>query len=169
MRDPSDYAGKAVRLRQDAAELGGHQAEVVDWYERTGGGIPWRFAEDDPRTENYRIRSGLGGLPDDNDVLFARVDGMGQLIHVTEIEGYTAPTTSPSGPSLPDERAIGKPCPGCGKPIEREHLVAKLAIGPGADKEARAAAKAGGTFACVYVDIHWACRTGDESYEQAEG
>lgn len=170
MRDPSDYAGKTVRLRADAAELGGHRAEVVDWYERLGDGVSWRDNPGDPRTENYRMRRGLGGLPDDDDVLFARVDGMGQLIHVTEIEGYTPSRTNPNGPALPDEGAIGKPCPGCGEPIKAQGLVAKLAIGPGADREARALAKAGGTnWQCVYVDVHWACRTGDESYENAEG
>src|SRR5262249_37611755 len=130
----------------------------------------WReaLAADDARAIGYSVRRGLGGLPDDDDVLFARVDGMGQLIHVTEIEGYVAPTANPGGPALPDERAIGKPCPGCGEPIEREQLVAKLPIGPGADKQARALARAGGTgWPCVYADVHWACRTGDESYEKA--
>jgi hypothetical protein len=102
MRDPSDYAGKTVRLRPDAAELGGQQAEVVDWYERLGDGVSWRDNPGDPRAENYRLRHALGGLPDDDDVLFARVDGMGQLIHLTEIEGYIAPTPGPGGPAQPN-------------------------------------------------------------------
>lgn len=169
MRDPSPYAGKTVRLRADAAELGGHQAEVVDWYERLGDGISWMEADGDPRAIGYSVRRGLGALPGDDDVLFSRVDGMGQLIHVSEIEGYTQPPANPNGPARPDERAIGKPCPGCGLPIEREDLVAKLAIGPGGDKAARAAARAGDTgWPCVYVDVHWACRTGDESYQASE-
>jgi hypothetical protein len=168
MRDPSDYAGKTVRLRPDAAELGGQQAEVVDWYERLGDGVSWRDNPGDPRAENYRLRHALGGLPDDDDVLFARVDGMGQLIHLTEIEGYIAPTPGPGGPAQPNPGAIGALCPGCHRPIKREDLVAKVAIGPGADPVARALAKAGGTgWACVFVDVHWACRTGDEQYEQA--
>jgi hypothetical protein len=168
MRDPSPYAGKTVRLRLDAAELGGQPAEVIDWYQRTGSGVSWHDNPNDPRAQNYTIRRGLGGMPDDDEVLFARVDGMGQLVHVSEIEGYTTPEVNAGGPSLPDERAIGQACPGCSGPILHEHLVAKIAIGPGADKQARAAAKIGGTFDCVYVDVHWACRTGDESYEQAE-
>ena len=106
MRDPSDYAGKTVRLRPDAAELGGHQAEIVDWYELTGDRLPWRDNPGDPRTGNYTVRRGLGGLPDDNDVLFARVDGMVQLIHVTEIEGGPQPVKP------------GQPCPACGQIIQ---------------------------------------------------
>jgi hypothetical protein len=170
MRDPSPYAGQTVRLQPDAAELGGHQAEVADWYDRTGDGVSWRDNPADPRVQNYTIRRALGGLPDDDEVLFARVDGMGQLIHVTEVEGYAPPPANPNGPAPADERAIGKPCPGCDQPIRREDVVAKLPIGPGGDRDARAKAKTGGTdWPCVYVDVHWSCRTGDESYEKAEG
>jgi len=168
MRDPSPYAGKTVRLRPGAAELGGHRADVVDWYDRLGGGVSWRDNPGDPRAQNYAIRRGLGNLPDDDDVLFARVDGMGQLIHVTEIEGYIPAAASPGTPAQPNEAAIGQLCPGCRRPIKRGDTVAQVAIGPGLDPDARAAAKAGLTgWACVYVDVHWACRTGDESYEQA--
>jgi len=170
MRDPSDYAGKTVRLRPDAAELGGHRAEVVDWYERTGTGVSWHDNPSDPRAQNYAIRRALGNLPYDDDVLFARVDGMGQLIHVTEIEGYIAAGPNPNTPGPPDQQAIGQLCPGCGRPIKHGDMVAKIAIGPGLDPVVRAAAKAGQTgWLCVYVDVHWACRTGDEQYEQAEG
>jgi hypothetical protein len=106
MRDPSPYAGQTVRLRPDAAELGGHQAEVVDWYERLGDKVPWRDNPGDPRAQGYTVRHGLGGLPDDDEVLFARVDGMGQLIHLSEIVG------APVGP------APGQPCPTCGQTVK---------------------------------------------------
>jgi len=168
MRDPSPYAGKKVRLRRDAVELGGHQADVVDWYDRLGDGVSWRDNPGDPRAQGYAIRRGLGNLPDDDDVLFARVDGMGQLIHVTEIEGYIAAAPDANSPGPPDPQAIGQLCPGCHRPIKHGDMVAKLAIGPGLDPVARAAARAGQTgWACVFVDVHWACRTGDEQYEQA--
>lgn len=166
MRDPSPYAGRTVKLRPDAAELGGHLAEVVDWYARTGAGIGWRAALEagDPRAQGYAIRRGLGGLPDDDDVLMARVDGMGALIHVTEIEGATTPTPAPGGPKLADARAVGLPCPACAVPLTGRDMVAVILLGPGADPDARAAARAGREYPAVAVELHWACRTGDDSY-----
>lgn len=170
MRDPSLYAGQTVQLRADAAELGGQPCEIVDWYERTGAGKTWRQAleEGDPRAQGYAVRRGLGKLPLDDEVLFGRVDGMGQLIHVSEIQGASGATQTSNGPALANQDAVGKPCPGCGKPIKDTDLVAKVPIGPGADVAARARARVGRAgWKCVYVDVHWACRTGDESYEKA--
>lgn len=165
MRDPSPYAGKTVRLRADAAELGGHDVEVVDWYERTNGGSSWRSSiDDDPRAQGYSVRRGLGGLPDDDEVLFGRVDGMGQLVHLTEIEGATAPHQTRTGPALPDLRAVGQDCPACGGPIQETDLVAVMPLGPGSDPQARANARVGLPFECVHIAVHWPCATGDESY-----
>ena len=164
MRDPSPYAGQTVRLRADAAELGGYQAEVVDWYERTGDRVSWHDNPGDPRVQNYTIRRGLGQLPDDDEVLFARVDGMGQLIHVTEVDGYAPEQVNPRGPAQVDLRAVGQECPACKVPLAEGDWTAVLPIGPGADPAARTNARAGLPFESVVIEIHWACHTGDESY-----
>lgn len=165
MRDPSPYAGRTVRLRADAAELGGQTVEVVDWYERTGQGRPWREAlqSGEPRAVGYSVRRGLGGLPDDDEVLFGRVDGMGQIVHVTELEGV-APAQPSAAPKQVSEQEIGSPCLGCGVALEEGDMVAALRIGPGANPEARAECQAGRPYEAVMADIHWACATGDESY-----
>lgn len=167
MREPSPYAGQTVRLRADAAELGGHQAEIVDWYERTADGQAWHDRIDtDPRAQGYAIRRGLGGLVDDDDVLFARVDGLGQLVHVTEIEGAPQPQVARqrTGPSLVNKAAVGHPCPACQVPLVDGDQVAVIPVGPGADPAARRNARAGLPYECVHIEAHWACVTGDESY-----
>lgn len=168
MRDPSPYAGRTVRLRADAAELGGHNIEVVDWYERTGQSMAWRdaLAAGDPRAQGYAVRRGLAGLPDDDEVLFGRVDGMGQIVHLSEIEGAVSSSPMPAGPKPADERAIGQDCPACGVPLAAGDMVMVVPLGPGPDPEARAAARSGLPYQAVVVELHWPCATGDESYSR---
>jgi hypothetical protein len=170
MRDPSPYAGQTVRLRETAAELGGHECEVVDWYERVGQSVTWREALEagDPRAQNYAIRRGLGGLPDDDDVLFGRVDGMGQLIHRSEIDGASTPPPQRGGPRPVHPDAVGQLCPACGEPLVNGDIVAAIPLGPGPNPQARVNARAGLPFECVHVDVHWPCATGDEDYRIAE-
>jgi hypothetical protein len=167
MRDPSPYAGRTVRLKATAAELGGHDVLVVDWYDRTGGGARWsETVGSDPRATGYAVRRGLAGLPDDDQVLFGRIDGMGQLIHVTEIEGEVDQARpDPRGPQAADDQAVGQPCPACRIPLAAGDMVAVLILGPGLDPAARANAAAGLPFEGVVTEVHWACATGDERYE----
>jgi hypothetical protein len=170
MRDPSPYAGRKVRLKSAAAELGGHDFQCVDWFANTGQLVGWREALEagDPRAMGYAVRRGLGGLPEDDEVLFGRVDGMGQLVHVTEIEGHAGTQPDPRGPKPADERAVGLPCPACQIKLTAKDIVALLVLGPGRDSEARVQARAGLPFQGVAVELHWACVTGDEQYERRE-
>lgn len=169
MRDPSPYAGHTVTLRLDAVEIGGQSCDVVDWYERTNNGRTWKDAAEnaptDRRAQSYTVRRGLAGLPDDDEVLFARVDGMGRIIHVTEIQGYTAPSVDPNAPTLVDDRAVGLPCPACTVALVAGDMVATVLLGPGVDEQAREACRNGLDYQGVYAQLHWACRTGDESYQ----
>jgi len=169
MRDPSPYAGKTVRIRADAVDIGGLSADVADWYENTGRRIPWKaaLAQNDPRAISYNVHRGMAGLPDDNDVLFATVDGMGRIIHASEIDGYTpTPPTPVAGPSDVSASEIGVPCPACLVPLLAGDKVAAVALGPGINPAARAHARNGQPYEAVMVELHWACRTGDESYQQ---
>jgi hypothetical protein len=124
MRDPSPYAGQTVKLRPDAAELGGHTAEVVDWHERMD--LPQESAG--IKAEEYRMRAAMAGLPDDGETLYARVDGMMRIIH--------------------------------------GQMVTVVVLGPGADPQARAAARDRKPYNAAAIDVHWACATGDESYDR---
>lgn len=163
MRDPSDYAGKTVRLRADAPELGGHTAEVVDWWEIAK--LKLVAAAVDFKAQDYGIRAALAGLPVDDDLLYARVDGMMRIIHVTEIEGY-APPISELKPAALEARDIGATCPACERPIRGGDMVAILVLGPGTDPAERAKALAGEPYNAAVIEVHWACRTGDERYER---
>lgn len=172
MRDPSPYAGQTVKLRADARELGGQQAEVIDWYENWNDGVSWRDPENsDVRAAGYRMRRAMAGLPEDEDVFVAQVDGLRQLIHLTEIEGATVPEAAPAGskptPVSPSE--VGEPCLACRVPLADGDMVAVLVLGPGADPAERFKARHGIDYNAQAVELHWACRTGDESYQRAEG
>jgi hypothetical protein len=168
MRDPSPYAGTTVQLRADAVEVGGLPAEVVDWYENTGSHITWHeaYQQGDFRAQSYYNRRALAGLPDDDEVLLTRVDGMMRIIHVTEVAGYVPPP-APDGPSLVSDSEIGQPCPACQVPFAAGDQVAVLVLGPGGDPAARAACLAGQAYQGVAIELHWACRTGDTQYESA--
>lgn len=168
MRDTSPYAGKTVRLRVAAVELGGYDVQVVDWYENIGNKVKWRDAIGrDPRAEGYNLRHGLAGLPDDDDVLFGRVDGMGQIIHRTEIEGEQAAPATIYGPKPADSREVGRPCPACQRVLVEGDTVSVHVLGPGPNQAARRKAREGKPFEGIAVELHWACATGDESYEAA--
>jgi hypothetical protein len=168
LRDHSPYAGGTVRLKDTAAELGGQQAEVVDWYANAAGRT-WRQALEagDPKADGYNIRHGLGGLPDDDDVLLARVDGITQLIHRTEIDGEAADQGIPGREPQPvSESEVGQPCAACGSDLAAGDMVAPVVLGPGGDPAARSNARSGQPFNAAVIEIHWACATGDEQYER---
>lgn len=172
MRETSPYAGQTVTIRGDARDIGGLPAVVADWYVNTGQHVTWEqaLAAGDFRAQSYANRRAQAALPDDDDVLLARVDGMNMLIHVTEISGYQAPITAPTAPAPApvSDSEIGVPCPACLVPLATGDMVAVLLLGPGADPVARAAALAGEAYDAVAVEMHWACRTGDETYQLAE-
>jgi hypothetical protein len=167
VRDPSPYAGTTVQIRPGMPEIGGLSADVVDWYERTSGGLSWRDAvTTDSRADSYAIRRAMGELPDDDNVLSARVDGMSRLIHCTEIVGEQTAVDAQFGPTPVRESEIGVPCPACAVPLVAGVMVAVRQLGPGADPQARADAHAGLPYQAVTVELHWACATGDVSYEE---
>lgn len=159
MRDPSPYAGQTVKLRPDTAELGGHPAEVVDWWDNAKTKLV--AAAVDFKIQDYVVR---GGQVDD-DMLYARVDGMMRIIHVTEIEGYAPPIEAVKAGPI-EARDVGATCPACEQPIRAGQMVAVLILGPGADPDERAKARAGEPYAAAAIDVHWPCRTGDESYDR---
>jgi hypothetical protein len=165
MRDPSPYAGQTVKLRP-GGDYGDLPAAVVDWYERTGTGVSWHDAiATDPRAQSYAMRRAMADLPDDDDVLFARVDGMGQLIHRTEINGETSTTEAQYGPRPVSPSEVGQPCAACLGLLADGDTVAVRPLGPGGDAQARANARAGLPYAAATIELHWACATGDEQYQ----
>lgn len=60
---------------------------VEDWWDRLTGGS-WMFAEGNPAALQYAMRSGLKGLPIDNEALYGHIEspgGLGMIIHVSEL------------------------------------------------------------------------------------
>jgi hypothetical protein len=168
MPDASPHAGRTVQLRADSFGFSGARAEVADWY-TTVAGRTWReaLADADPKADGYNIRRAQAGLPDDDDVLFARVDGVMQIVHRTEIEGETPAQPQQArpasgGPKPVDERAVGQLCPACRKFLTEGDQVAVFVLGPGADPHAQAKARSGEPYQGVAVEVHWACATGQE-------
>jgi hypothetical protein len=86
----SDYAGKTFKLNQKAQDS--IQGEVVpgavyrvegDWKELTGKS--WRDSRGNPAAMQYQFRNAIGGLPQDDRVLYGKIGSLGHLVHVLEL------------------------------------------------------------------------------------
>jgi hypothetical protein len=69
--------------------------------------------------------------------------------------------TGKQGPVPPGSAMM--PCPACLKPILPGQFFTLFPIGPGGDPKLRSLARARVFFDPVFVAVHWACVTGDES------
>ncbi|MEV4271970.1 hypothetical protein [Micromonospora aurantiaca (nom. illeg.)] len=94
IRERSPLAGQTVTIRADVPRLGGKQYVVEDWWQNVTGGS-WMDAEGNPAALIYAMRSGLTGIPTDNEVLYGKVDGLGQLVHVSELAAEPAAPAKP--------------------------------------------------------------------------
>ena len=85
----SEYAGKTVKLKPDRKHHQGHltgEFEVEDWWDRFGQGS-WMDCDGNPGCIIYSLRAGELHLPIDDEVLYGKnKNGLGDLIHVSEIE-----------------------------------------------------------------------------------
>ncbi|MFC9247787.1 hypothetical protein ACFT7S_28375 [Streptomyces sp. NPDC057136] len=71
------------------------QFRVEDWADIVFGGTSWMFVEGNPSALAYAVRSSLGQLPLDDQVVYGHdMLGSGHLVHVTEIEA-TRPVGAP--------------------------------------------------------------------------
>jgi hypothetical protein len=83
-REPSEYAGQTVKIRADVIELGKAAFRVEDWWVNVAG-VSWMDAVGNPAALRYAARA-AGRTPIDDEVLYGKVDGLGYLVHVSEIE-----------------------------------------------------------------------------------
>lgn len=92
--EPHPLAGQTVKIRDDAgAEIGGATYRVEDWWDRMYGGS-WMTADGNPAAMKYALRIGMNSsylTPLDDEVVYGKVDGLGHLVHVSEL---VTPTTS---------------------------------------------------------------------------
>ncbi len=93
-RERHPLAGKTVRLEIRAAAR--HQLletgavfRVEDWCVNAFG-KSWMDAEGNPAALGYALRAGCGGLPTDNEVVYGHIEGLGYLVHVSELREVSA-------------------------------------------------------------------------------
>lgn len=92
-RERSPYAGCEVRTRPDVGkdpfsgrDLSNQLFVVEDWCENVLG-CSWMVADGNPAALSYAFRIGmkLGAVPNNNDVVYGKIDSLGYLLHVTEL------------------------------------------------------------------------------------
>jgi hypothetical protein len=83
--------GATVRIREGVTDpmkglvVAGAEYHIEDLWIKVAG-QSWMDSDGNPAAMLYGIRSGLAGLPIDNDVLYGKISGLGCLVHVSEIE-----------------------------------------------------------------------------------
>jgi hypothetical protein len=86
--EPHPLAGKTVmvQLAKDAPHFRtGEQYTVEDYWDRVTGSS-WLTANGNPAAMHYAMRSGLGQLPMDDEVVYGKDGrGLGHLVHVSEL------------------------------------------------------------------------------------
>jgi len=88
--EESPLAGKVVKIKDNVTHpqfnLAGMDYRVEDWWDRVSGGS-WMYANGNPACLIYAIRSAVQTppLPVDDKVLYGKVDGLGVLLHESEI------------------------------------------------------------------------------------
>jgi hypothetical protein len=89
----SKYAGKEVRIKSGLIHpyiknFGGSKILIVDWWDRVSG-YSWKLAQGNPACLIYAVRTGFTKTPPptpDDDVLYGKIDHLGYLVHISEIE-----------------------------------------------------------------------------------
>ena len=79
--------GKVVclNLKAKAPDIEtGDKYEVKDWWDYLTGGS-WMDAQGNAVALKYAVRSGFGGLPTDDEVVYGYVGSLGHLIHQSEL------------------------------------------------------------------------------------
>lgn len=66
----------------------GTDYQIEDWWDHLTGGS-WMDAEGNMAACAYAFRSGLKGLPIDDEVVYGKIRGYGVLIHVSELPDPT--------------------------------------------------------------------------------
>jgi len=61
-----------------------HEAIIEDWWDRFTGGS-WMFADGNPAALVYAMRSAIAELPLNDEVVYAKINGLGHIIHETEL------------------------------------------------------------------------------------
>jgi len=91
-QEKSALAGQSVKVADwvkhpQNENFGGSEILIEDWWDRVFGGS-WMFAQGNPACLIYAMRTGFSDkpIPTDDEVLYGKTaDGLGHLIHISEI------------------------------------------------------------------------------------
>lgn len=100
-KEQHPLAGKTVRLalKKDGPNVkSGDAFRIEDWWDRIVG-KSWGVCDGNPACLHYAMRSGFGGLPPDDEVVYGKVGAYGHLIHASELgeESGDAPLQDEGG------------------------------------------------------------------------
>lgn len=82
---PSPLARQTVTVHADLPGIHGtvHEYHVEDFWDRVSGGS-WQSVNNFA-TVGYASRA-IGALPLDDEVLYGKINGLGYLVHVSEVQ-----------------------------------------------------------------------------------
>jgi len=89
-KEKSPIAGSFMFIKSGVPELGDKIIHIEDWWDRISG-KSWMFCVGNPAAMNYGIRSGLNGLPIDDEVVYGHINGLGFLVHISELDTVNVP------------------------------------------------------------------------------
>jgi hypothetical protein len=82
--EPYEGAGETFEL--NAKGIDGNEIRVEDYWDRVSG-ESWMFAKGNPAALKFAVRSAVAGLPTDDEVVYGKVEGLGHIVHVSELGG----------------------------------------------------------------------------------
>lgn len=87
MSTRTDYKGQTVTviINDPTAPKDVPLTYVVEGYWDEITGKSWMWSNGNFAAMNYGMRSGLKGLPTDDNVLYGKIGALGYLVHVSEI------------------------------------------------------------------------------------
>lgn len=85
----SNIANKTATIavsdtRIDPDRINGQEYQIEGYWDSVTG-ESWMDAEGNPAALKYAMRAGLSGLPVDDLVLYGKVNGLGHLVHQSEL------------------------------------------------------------------------------------
>lgn len=83
MRNKHPLAGQTVKVKKGTLE--GQDFTVEDWWENVFG-KSWMDSTGNPAALEYSYRAANEKLPLDWEVLYGKIEGLGCLIHMSELQ-----------------------------------------------------------------------------------
>ena len=84
-RTPFEFAGQTVKIKPEVKEFGRMEFHIEDYWENVTG-RSWMVSDGNPAAMLYGMRSGLAGLPIDDEVVYGKIGLHGHIFHITELE-----------------------------------------------------------------------------------